>query len=79
MNAQQYQRGDIVRLLAYRGEILTRRVWTDGGGRGVAICSERDYQLALRGQQPRCVGWPREDVLGLGAPPTDHAATGGQE
>ena len=60
-----YQQGDVVILLAYRGERLTRRVWRDSGGRGVAICSERDYQLALRGQQPRCVGWPREDVLEL--------------
>ena len=60
---QQYQRGDRVRLLAFRGEQLERRVWADLG-RGVAICSEERYQEALRtGAEPNCVGWPREDVL----------------
>lgn len=58
-----YRRGDIVRLLAYRGEILIRRVWRDNG-RGVEICSEENYQIALRdGVEAESVGWPREDVL----------------
>jgi hypothetical protein len=62
----EYRRGDVVILLAFKGERLTRRVWRDPGGPGVAICSEGAYQAAANGgPEPRCVGWPREDVLEL--------------
>lgn len=72
-----YQRGDIVRLRAFRGEILIRRVWSDNG-RGIAICTDERYQQFLAtGDAPQVVGWPREDVLGLGAQAGD--ARGGGE
>lgn len=66
MGERTYRRGDIVRLLAYGGDRLVRRVWQDLG-RGVAICSEDTYQRAIRDgiAEPNCVGWPREDVLEL--------------
>lgn len=66
-----YHRGDVVELLAYGQRHLIRRVWRDSG-RGVAICSEEAYQQALAsGEEPRCVGWPREDVLAVLTPPPE--------
>lgn len=72
-----YQRGDIVRLRAYGDEIIERRVW-HVHERGVVICSEEAYRRATSGgDEPLCVGWPPEDVLGLvgqsPAPPTPGA------
>lgn len=62
----EYQRGDVVVLLAYKGAHLTRRIWRDSGGSAVAICDEDNYQRALATQtEARCVGWHREDVLEL--------------
>lgn len=59
-----YRRGDIVRVLAYKDAILTRRVWSDDGGVAIAICTEDAYQQAiLDNTDPRRVGWRREDVL----------------
>jgi hypothetical protein len=74
-----YQPGDVVRLRAYKGEILIRRVWQDVG-RGVAICSEGAYQRALQtGEEPNCVGWPREDVLEIVTPAARTASGQGEE
>ena len=57
------ERGAEVTVVAYRGERLRRRVWEDAGP-GVLICSEEEYQRAMReGDEPLYVGFPREDVI----------------
>ena len=60
---RQFQRGQIVKVKAYGGEMLERRVVADLG-RTVVICNEEEYQTANRGgRQPEGVGFPRADIL----------------
>ena len=57
-----FQRGELVDVIAYGGATLRRRAWLDVG-RGVLVCSESDYQVALSGDsEPRTVGFPKDDV-----------------
>lgn len=55
--------GDIVRVRAYGGQVLTRRV-VGMKGQTVMICREDEYQAAQReGREPMCAGFPKENVV----------------
>jgi hypothetical protein len=59
---ESHERGQIVRVRAYGGEILERRVVSDLG-RTVVICCEAEYKAAtVAGREPEGVGFPRADV-----------------
>jgi hypothetical protein len=56
-------RGTEVIVIAYGGKRLRRRVWEDVG-EGVLICTEEEYQRAMREQdEANSSGFPKEDVL----------------
>jgi len=58
-----FERGQIVTAKAYGGEVIKRRVVTDNG-RTVVICTEAEYQAAMREKrEPEGVGFPRKDVV----------------
>ncbi|HEY6539548.1 MAG TPA: hypothetical protein VKR83_13060 [Ktedonobacteraceae bacterium] len=69
MEGKQMTRGTQIRVLAYGGKVLLRRVWDDAD-QGVMICSEEEYQRALATRdEPLCSGFPKRDiieVLGVG-------------
>jgi hypothetical protein len=59
---KKFERGQVVSVKAYGGEVLERRVVADLG-RTVVICSETEYQAAtVAGREPDGVGFPRVDV-----------------
>ena len=56
--------GSIVRLLAYGGECITRRVVLIYKGDHVGVCKEAEYQAALaEGRTALAVGFRIEDVV----------------
>lgn len=56
------ERGELVRVRVYSGEVVPRRVWQDVG-RGVLLCTEDGYERAIKtGREPVCVGFPRDDI-----------------
>jgi len=65
MDKDQLKPGDLVRLRAFGGKRIVRRLVSDRGGT-VLICSEDEYQSAKReDRQPQVIGWPAADVLGI--------------
>lgn len=57
------QIGDTVRLKAYGGEIIERRVVAVEGDT-VAVCTDQEYaQAAKEGREPLSVGFKREYVV----------------
>jgi hypothetical protein len=57
------KQGTIVKVTAFGGEILTRRVWEDVGN-VILICREDTYQQALQdNEDPTCTGFPKEDIV----------------
>lgn len=55
--------GDTVRVRAYKGEILTRRV-VEVRGHVVFVCREEEYQAAQREKrEPNCIGFHVYDVI----------------
>lgn len=59
-----YQRGDLVRVKGYGGAEGVARVWAVLP-RGFVLCSERGYEVLLRGEEAAQVGYPASDVIGL--------------
>ncbi len=60
------QRGDWVRLRAYGGEVITRRV-VEVGGDMVVVCRDDEYQVAQReGREPVTVSFWKGYALGTG-------------
>jgi hypothetical protein len=56
------EQGDVVKVKAYGGEILTRRVVADLG-KTVVICSEAEFQRSKKQKrEPSGIGFPRDDV-----------------
>jgi len=56
------ERGDLVKVRVYGGDVVVRRVWEDVGP-GVLLCTDKAYErAAATGQEPVCVGFPREDI-----------------
>lgn len=56
--------GDIVRVRAFRDEILTRRVVGDNGRSTVYLCNEFEFQAAKQeNREPGAVGFPVSDIL----------------
>lgn len=57
------ERGTVVTVIAYKGARLRRRVWADTG-KGVLVCSEAEYQRALReGSEAQAAGFSKSDVV----------------
>jgi len=57
-----FKSGTAVRVRAYGGEILERKVVKDLG-RSVVVCTEDEFRRAQREQrEPDGVGFPRSDV-----------------
>ena len=55
--------GDLVRVKAYGGEQVTRRLVAVRGD-VLLICRDEEYEAAQReGRQPVCVGFHKEDVI----------------
>lgn len=71
------ERGDWVRVRAYGGEIITRRV-VEVDGDIIVICRDDEYQAARReGREPVSVGFPRSAIVdGEGADGGDEAERG---
>lgn len=59
-----YQRGDRVNVKGYNGAEGVARIWAVVP-RGFVLCSERGYQILLKGQEAAQVGYPASDVIGL--------------
>ena len=60
------ERGAVITVHGFRGRLLTRRVWGESGSHGVLVCSEDEYQHAMRtGEEPLWAGFPRSDVVGV--------------
>lgn len=58
------KRGDHVRLRGYGGEELVRRV-VDETGAHVIVCTEEEYQAALKeSRPPAAVGFRKTDIVG---------------
>ena len=58
------ERGSWVRVHAYGGEIIMRRV-VEVDGDTIAICRDDEFQAAQReGREPVSVGFPRNAVVG---------------
>jgi hypothetical protein len=58
-----YVKGDQIKLWAFGGKQIVRRFVEERGG-SVLICSQEEYDLALReGREPLCIGFPSEDVI----------------
>jgi hypothetical protein len=58
-------KGQLVTALLYGGGTAERRVVADKGD-VIVICSEEEYQKALReGREPSGLGFPRVDVIEL--------------
>ena len=56
------KQGDLVKVVAFGGEELTRRVVAEGNG-VIYVCSEQEYHAALtQGREPLCVGFQQDDV-----------------
>jgi hypothetical protein len=56
--------GDLVRVKAYGGEELVRRL-VEVRGDVVLICRDEEYEAARReGRHPVCVGFHKEDIIG---------------
>ncbi len=63
MSNKSLIRGTRVTVLAFGGEKLQRRVWEDDGN-GVLICTEEEYQRAIRqNDEATCSAFPRTDIL----------------
>lgn len=61
--------GDIVRVRAYGGEILNRRV-VSADAVTVVVCNEVEYQSALQEERkPSGIGFPADDVISVGQDP----------
>jgi hypothetical protein len=66
--------GQRVKVVAFGGQELTRRVVVDRG-RSVVVCNEQEYTSAMsQGRAPEGVGFPFKDVHLL----TEAGAEGGQ-
>lgn len=58
--------GDIVRVRAYGGEILSRRV-VNADAVTVVVCNEVEYASALEERrEPAGIGFPVDDVISVG-------------
>lgn len=63
MNSSTLSQGVEVIVSAFRGKRLRRRVWEDIGT-VVLICTEEEYQRALRyNDEATCSGFPKEDIV----------------
>jgi hypothetical protein len=63
MNSRTLRRGVEVTVSAFGGRKLRRRVWEDIGN-VVLICTEEEYQRAMRdNDDANCSGFPKEDVV----------------
>ena len=63
MSKRKLQRGWEVTVLAFGDEKLRRRVWKEVG-KVVFICTEEEYQRALKQKdEARTAGFPKEDVI----------------
>ena len=55
--------GDQIKLTAFGGEEITRRVIVAENGT-VYVCKEAEYQSAIReNREPVCVGFPMESII----------------
>jgi len=58
--------GDLVRVKAYGGQELMRRL-VEVRGDILLICRDEEYEAAQReGRQPVCVGFRKEDIIEMG-------------
>ena len=56
-------RGDLVRVRAFGGEVLERRV-VDDLGKHVVVCSEAEFRrAAAEHREPQGIGFPKSDVV----------------
>jgi hypothetical protein len=59
------EKGDLVTVRAFGGELLKRRVVNELTN-VVLVCSEKEYRKAAEeGREPDAVGFPKEDVKSL--------------
>jgi len=57
------QRGDMVRVKAYGGKVIARRV-VEVRERSVAVTTKEEYDAAAKEQrEPICIGFPLSDIL----------------
>jgi hypothetical protein len=64
----QLRPGDLVRLRAFGGKEIVRRVAGQDGSI-VRVCSEEEYQAAIQEKrEPECIGFPVKDVIGVEKP-----------
>jgi len=64
----QLKPGDLVRLRAFGGKEIVRRVAGQYGD-VVRVCSEEEYNVAIQeGREPECVGFPIKDVIRVEKP-----------
>jgi hypothetical protein len=70
----QLKPGDLVRLRAFGGKEIVRRVVGQDGGI-VRVCSEAEYKAATQAaREPESIGFPMEDVIRVEKPPGRVAA-----
>lgn len=66
------KRGALIKVRAFGGKEIVRRFLAKRNGT-VLICSDEEYQLALRERRkPTCVGFPLSDVIRIETDPGSH-------
>jgi len=60
------EKGEIIKLKAFGGEELTRRVVAEEGDT-IYVCKESEFQAAIaEGREPISVGFPVETIISKG-------------